>query len=84
MAQPGIGEGGEISVVAENIIRADLLLKLHQKALIADVHMQWGEEFHPVQLVGADHVVADGGCPQINERVLQGCAAESTTRGIFR
>ena len=44
--EPGVGVGGEVGVLGEDLLGGDVLLELHQEALVADVDVQRVERLH--------------------------------------
>ena len=50
---PAVGIGGEVGVLAEDLLRSYELLQLHQEAVLAHVRVQRVEGLHLVELRGA-------------------------------
>ena len=55
---PAVGERGEIGVLGEDVLGADVLLELHQPAVPAHQNPQRIEGLHRVQLVGPEIALA--------------------------
>jgi hypothetical protein len=69
-------------LIVKNLRRTDVLLKLHQEALIAYVDVLRVEGFHLVQLARLDHLVAGWGHTQVNKRVMQFGATKAAARCV--
>src|SRR6185437_17140784 len=81
VVEPGIRIGRKICVIAKNILRALVLLQLHQEALAANVDVQRIIHFTAVQIRERWVSFAKRRQPKINEGRLQVCAAKAARLG---
>src|SRR6267154_4301636 len=79
MLEPAVGVRREIGVLAENLLRAHVLLQLGQKTAFADVDVERIERLHLIRLLRAHVTLAQGGHAEIHERMLQLGSAEPTS-----
>ena len=77
VVEPGIGEGGEVGVVGEDLLPTHILLELDQKAALADPRMERVERLHGVHLVRRNKALAQWRHPEIHHRVAQAGATEA-------
>ena len=68
---PAVRIRREIGVVGKNRLGLHVFLKLHEKAVVTDEHMQRVERLHAVQLVGAQEAFTQGRHPEIHERMTE-------------
>src|SRR5277367_2683222 len=78
MLDPAIRVRREVRVLAEDIVRSDVLFELHQKTVAADARMQWIEGLHVIELMLLDMGLTEGRHSQVNQRRLDHFSAEST------
>ena len=77
LADPAFGVGREVRVVGEDVGRGDVLLELHQQALLADVDVERVEGLHAVQVARVEERLAQGRHPEVDEGVVQVGVAEA-------
>ena len=58
--QPGIRERRKVSVVGEDLLTSDVLLQLHEEAVLADPDSEWIKSFHSIELIGAEKTFTQG------------------------
>src|SRR5262249_58662324 len=73
--EPAVRVGGEVGVVAEDALDADVLAELDEPARPADEDTQGIEGLHPIELVGSEEALAERGHPEIDEQELERRAA---------
>src|SRR5690606_28497518 len=73
--------GGKVGVFPADGLRADILLQLDQEAALADKHVQREVRLHRVQPITGKKALAERRHPEINERVLEGAAAQAAVAG---
>src|SRR5947207_3133852 len=77
---PTRGVGREIGVLAEDVVGADVLLQLHQEALVANERVQWIVRLHLVELRGGQKALAQRRHAEIDEGVPDRGLAEPAAR----
>ena len=80
MLDPGVGKGGEVCVLPEDLLSGDVCLELHEQAVVADAHVQRIEVLDAVELVGGQERLAQRRHAQVDERARERAAADSTGR----
>ena len=86
---PGVGEGREVRVLAEDLVGRHVLGQLDQEAVAADPDVERVEGLHLVELGGRQEPLAQRRCPEIDERGREGHAAQAARgpgrgRGVGR
>src|SRR5690606_15131739 len=68
MGEPGVGEGGEVGVLsAEDVLAGDVLVKLHEEAVLADERVERVEWLHLVELLAGQEALAERRLAEVNE-----------------
>jgi hypothetical protein len=80
--EPGVGVGGEVGVVPEDVFRAHVLLELYEEALPADVGVQRIEGLAGVEILRCHIALAQRREAEVDEGVLEWCAAEAARRPV--
>jgi hypothetical protein len=80
---PGVRVRREVGVLAEDVLRRDELLELHEQARGAHADVERIEALHRPELLGRDVALTQRGHAQVDERVAQRLGAE-TARGSGR
>ncbi len=74
---PGGRVGGEVGVLPEDVLGADVLLELHQEALPAHQRMQRKVGLHGVELLADEKALAQRRHAEVDERALEAGAAQA-------
>ena len=74
---PRIGVRGEIRVLAEDRVRSDELLELHEQAALADLGVKRIERLHRVHAIRRHVALAQRRHAEVDERVRERRAAEA-------
>ena len=77
---PGVGEGREVRVLAEDLVGRHVLRQLDQQAAVADPDVERVERLHVVELGGRQEPLAQGRRAEVHERRRQDLAAQPTAR----
>ena len=80
--EPGVGIGGEVGVVPEDVLRAHVLLELHEEALPAHIGVQRIEGLPGVEILGRHVALAQRREAEVDEGVLEWCTAEAARRPV--
>ncbi len=83
MLNPAVGEGGEVRVLAEDVLGSNELRELHQQAVLADVGVQRIIRLHLVKLCSGDVRLTQRRHSQIGERMAERLAAEAAVQHMF-
>jgi hypothetical protein len=77
VGEPRVRVRREVRVLGEDVLGSDVLLELHQEALLADVDPQGIERLHGVDPAGLDVALAQRRHAQVDEGVSQVRTAEA-------
>ena len=81
MRDPGVAEGGEVGVVAEDLLRSDVRRQLNEQALVADPHVERVEGLALVEVLRRDEALARRRHAEVDERVGELGRAEAALQG---
>jgi hypothetical protein len=83
MLDPACGIGGKIRVIAEDFVRRNNLLHLHQKARVTDTGMKRiGALLTPLDLLQRQVGVGQRHHAEIHQAAMEVCATEPATRMV--
>lgn len=71
MIDPGGRIGGEVRILSENLLGADVLPELDEKTVAADQNVEGVEGLHRIQLVVSQETLTQWGHAQIDKCLLQ-------------
>ena len=78
MLDPGVGVGGEVGVLGEDLVGRHELRDLHEPALLAGTDVERVERFALLQLLGPEHRLAERRLAEVDDGQLERRVAEPT------